>query len=186
MSCGLTSIPPPLPPSPSHKCSVLRNNEAHRLVDENRDRAKVLLLPPLPPLQLPVRASAPSPPVADIMTKDVLLIVLGKEDAAPLPAELRELDRARLSPKPSSSSSSKYHPPRAELPPRALVGVVPLLPALEKEWLLLALRKLEGAVVGMGDEVAEGGPVEEGWRLNMCCGSMLCGLWGGGGERREH
>jgi hypothetical protein len=142
---------------------VLRNNDAHRLVDENRGRAKLLLLPPL---QLPVRASAPSPPVADIMTNDELLMVLGKEDAAPLPVELRELDRARLSPKPSSSSSSKYHPPRPELPPRELVGVVPLV-GVEKEWLLLALRKLAGAVEWTGDEVAEGGPVEEGWCLNM-------------------
>ena len=100
------------------------------------------------------------------MTNDELLMVLGKEDAAPLPVELRELDRARLSPKPSSSSSSKYHPPRPELPPRELVGVVPLV-GVEKEWLLLALRKLAGAVEWTGDEVAEGGPVEEGWCLNM-------------------
>jgi len=49
---------------------VLRNNDAHRLVDENRDRAKLLLLLPLLALQLPVRARAPSPPVADIITND--------------------------------------------------------------------------------------------------------------------
>jgi len=152
---------------------VLRNNDAHRLVDENRDRAKLLLLLPLLALQLPVRARAPSPPVADIITNDELLIVLGKEEAAPLPVELRELDRARLSPKPSSSSSSKYHPPRALLPPSALVGVVPL-PALEKEWLLLARRKPAGAVEGTGDEEAGGGPLEEGWRLNMCCRGWVC------------
>lgn len=172
MSCGLTSIPPPRPPIPSHRCSLLRNNDAHRRVDENKDRAK-LLLPLLLVLQLPVRASepsTPSPPVADIMTREELLMALGRDEAALFPGELRELDRARLSPNPSSSSSSRYHPPRALLPPRALVGVVPL--ALEKEWFDLARRKPAGAAVGMGEEEEDeededkGGPAE-GWRLNM-------------------
>lgn len=142
-----------------------RNNDDHRLVDENRDRATLLLLLPLLAMQLPVRARAPSPPVADIMTNDELLIALGKgEETTPLPKEVSELDRVRLSPKPSSSSSSKYHP-RALLPPRAFVGMVPLL-ELEKEWLLLALRKLAGVVEGPGEE-ATAGRLAEAWRLNM-------------------
>eukprot|EP00624_Nannochloropsis_granulata_P002178 evm.model.NODE_20906_length_12388_cov_20.790684.2 len=142
-----------------------RNNDDHRLVDENRDRVTLLLLLLLLlTLQLPLRARAPSPPVADIMTNDELLIVLGKgEETMPLPKEVSELDRVRLSPKPSSSSSSKYHP-RALLPPRAFVGMVPL-PGLEKEWLLLALRKLAGVVEEAGEEAE--GRLAETWRLNM-------------------